>query len=177
MKKNEISDTKLKVLSALAALVIGCLCWNGGTLSRAQSAPATQSPQLQEIVKLSQAKMGDDVILAYIKNSGAAYNLSADDILYLNSQGVSQPVVSALLQAQRGSRCRDDASHSGASGQFSASGRSDGVCSLCFTLPRSRFAVSGSTGFPESDARGPAARIRGQFELFPGPIGALRLVG
>jgi hypothetical protein len=100
MKKNEISDTKLKVLSALAALVIGCLCWNGGTLSRAQSAPATQSPQLQEIVKLSQAKMGDDVILAYIKNSGAAYNLSADDILYLNSQGVSQPVVSALLQAK-----------------------------------------------------------------------------
>jgi hypothetical protein len=44
--------------------------------------------------------MGDDVILAYIRNSGASYNLSADDILYLNTQGVSQPVISALLQAK-----------------------------------------------------------------------------
>ena len=81
-------------------LVIAWLCWNGGVTSHAQSGPATQSPQLQEIVKLTQAKMSDDVILSYIKNSGAAYNLSADDILYLNTQGVSQPVISALLQAK-----------------------------------------------------------------------------
>jgi hypothetical protein len=100
MNTNELSERKLKLLSALAVLVIGWLCWNGGTLGQAQSAPANQSPQLQEIVKLTQAKMGDDVILAYIKNSGASYNLSADDILYLNTQGVSKPVLSALLQAK-----------------------------------------------------------------------------
>ncbi len=41
--------------------------------------------------------MSDDVITSYIKNSGASYNLSADDILYLNSQGVSQAVISTLL--------------------------------------------------------------------------------
>jgi hypothetical protein len=100
MNTNELSDRKLKLLSALAGLVIGWLCWNGGALGHAQPAPANQSPQLQEVVKLTQAKMGDDVILAYIKNSGASYNLSADDILYLNTQGVSQPVISALLQAR-----------------------------------------------------------------------------
>ncbi len=44
--------------------------------------------------------MTDDVIVAYIHNSGTSYNLSADDMLYLNSQGVSQPVISALLQAR-----------------------------------------------------------------------------
>lgn len=100
MKINEMSDGKMKVLSALAILVVGCLCWNGGTVGSAQSAPATQSPQLQEVVKLTQAKMSDDVIVSYVKNSGATYNLSADDILYLNSQGVSQPVISALLASK-----------------------------------------------------------------------------
>jgi len=90
----------LKILSGLAIVVIGCLCWNGGTAGRAQSAPANQSPQLQEVVKLTQAKMSDDVILQYVKNSGASYNLSADDILYLNSQGVSQAVISALLASK-----------------------------------------------------------------------------
>jgi hypothetical protein len=100
MKTNELSDRKLKILSTLAILVIGWLCWNGGTMGNAQSAAATQSPQLQEVVKLTQAKMSDDVITSYIKNSGASYNLSADDILYLNSQGVSQPVISALLLAK-----------------------------------------------------------------------------
>jgi hypothetical protein len=102
MNTNEMSDRKMKILSALAVLVIGCLCWNASSASFAQSAPANQSPQLQEVVKLTQAKMGDDVILQYIKNSGATYSMSADDILYLNSQGVSQPVISALL-ASKGS--------------------------------------------------------------------------
>lgn len=55
------------------------------------------TPLLQEIVKLTQAKMSDDVILGYIKSSGASFNASASDILYLNSQGVSQPVISALM--------------------------------------------------------------------------------
>lgn len=100
MKMNELSDRHLKILSGLAVVVIGCLCWNGGTTGRAQSAPANQSPQVQEVVKLTQAKMSDDVILQYIKNSGASYNLSADDILYLNSQGVSQAVISALLASK-----------------------------------------------------------------------------
>ena len=99
MKTNVFSEWKLKVLSGLAILAIGCLCWNGGTTGQAQTA-ATQNPQLQEVVKLTQAKMSDDVILSYVKNSGASYNLSADDILYLNGQGVSQPVISALLQSK-----------------------------------------------------------------------------
>jgi len=100
MKTNDLSDSKFGLPSALALALIGWMCWNGGTLTEAQSPPATQSPQLQEVVKLTQAKMSDDVILAYIKNSGATYNLSADDILYLNNQGVSQPVISALLAAK-----------------------------------------------------------------------------
>jgi len=100
MKKHEFSDRQLKILIVLAALIIGWLCFNGATSGHAQNAPANLSPGLQEVVKLTKAHMTDDVILAYIHNSGAGYNLSADDILYLNTQGVSQPVISALLQSR-----------------------------------------------------------------------------
>ncbi|HWD19006.1 MAG TPA: DUF6600 domain-containing protein [Verrucomicrobiae bacterium] len=62
---------------------------------------ANLSPNLQEVIKLTQAHMSDDVIVAYIRNSGAVYSLGADDILYLNSQGVSQPVISELLHTRQ----------------------------------------------------------------------------
>jgi hypothetical protein len=88
-------------MAAVAAcLAIGWLCWSGGSVGRGQTAPANLSPGLMEVVKLAQAHMSDDIITSYIKNSGAAYSLSADDIIYLNSQGVSQNVIAALQQAR-----------------------------------------------------------------------------
>jgi serpin B len=56
------------------------------------------SSDLQEVMTLSHQQMDDDVITNYIKSTGKSYKLSADDIIYLNSQGVSQGVISALLQ-------------------------------------------------------------------------------
>ncbi len=41
--------------------------------------------------------MGDDVVLAYIQNSQAQFNLSADDVLYLKDIGLSAQVTSAML--------------------------------------------------------------------------------
>ncbi len=76
------------------------MCIEGGHSAHAQTAPAAMSSSLQEVVKLTKAHMTDDVILAYIHNSGIPYNLSADDVLSLNNQGVSQPVISALLQSK-----------------------------------------------------------------------------
>ncbi|MGO8701769.1 MAG: DUF6600 domain-containing protein [Limisphaerales bacterium] len=98
MKTYDFSDRKVKVLLVLAILIMGWLCFQGALTGHAQA--VSNNPNVQEIVKLSKAHMSDDVILSYIKNSGVSYSLSADDILYLNSQGVSQPVISALLQAQ-----------------------------------------------------------------------------
>jgi len=87
-------------LSIWAAAAVALAVLGSATICRAQTAAAAVSQDLQEIVKFTQAKMSDDVIVSYIKNSGKAYNLSADDMLYLNSQGVSQPVLSALLAAK-----------------------------------------------------------------------------
>lgn len=63
----------------------------------AQSSSVSLPPGVQDVVKLAHAGMSDDVILAQIKNQGASYALSADQIIYLNNQGVSQTVIKALL--------------------------------------------------------------------------------
>jgi hypothetical protein len=53
---------------------------------------------LQEVVTLSQQHMADDVIISFIRNSGKAYPLSGDDLIYLSNQGVSQNVILVLQQ-------------------------------------------------------------------------------
>ena len=88
----------LKVFLAQAA--IGWLCWNTGGVGHAQIAPADLSPDLQEVLKLSQQKMSDDVITSYVRNSGKIYKLDADQIRYLSSQGVSKDVINTMLQTE-----------------------------------------------------------------------------
>ena len=50
-----------------------------------------------QILQLAQAKIGDDTVIAYVKNSGNSYNLNADQIVYLKQQGLSEPVITAML--------------------------------------------------------------------------------
>ena len=68
----------------------------GGTVS-AQDAGASLPPGVQEVLKLAHAGISEDIILAQVKSSGASYSLSADQIIYLSGQGVSQTVIKALL--------------------------------------------------------------------------------
>src|ERR1051325_9672858 len=62
------------------------------------TAPAKLSPGLEEIVQLTQAGVGDDVLLAYVENSPASYKLEVDEILYLHDLGISAEVISALVR-------------------------------------------------------------------------------
>jgi hypothetical protein len=96
MKSNGLISMKAAIKAALACAAMAWMCWHTGNVCQAQPAAPNLSPDLQEVVKLSQSHMGDDVIVNFIKNSGKAYRLRADDIIYLNSQGVSQGVISAL---------------------------------------------------------------------------------
>ncbi len=68
----------------------------------AQPAAASQAaPQLSygvvQILQLSQAKVGDSTIIAYIRNSGNNYGLDTAQIIYLKQQGVSSDVVDTML--------------------------------------------------------------------------------
>jgi hypothetical protein len=69
-----------------------------GAPAQAQAAaPVNLSPGAAEVTRLASSGVGDDVVLAYIQNSQAPFNLSADDVLYLKDLGLSPQVTSAML--------------------------------------------------------------------------------
>jgi len=71
------------------------------------SAPATQTDTVKlpagaaDVVKLSRAQVGEDVILSYVQNSGSTYKLSSEDIIRLKSDGVSDRVIHAMLDQHK----------------------------------------------------------------------------
>jgi hypothetical protein len=85
-----------KILAGLACagLVLS------GSVALAQNYSATGSQMvygLPQIIRLSQAKVSDDTIIAYVKNSGFSYTLDADQIINLRQQGVSDAVITTML--------------------------------------------------------------------------------
>jgi hypothetical protein len=62
------------------------------------STNTSNNPRLTDFVKLVQAGMGDSVLMAYVTNSPTPFNVSSDDILYLNDLGTPETVVTAMLQ-------------------------------------------------------------------------------
>lgn len=58
----------------------------------------TLTPGLGEVVKLAQAGVGEEVILAYVEKYPGAFNVGSDQILYLNDLGVTSTVITALLK-------------------------------------------------------------------------------
>jgi len=56
------------------------------------------SPGLSEVVKLAQAGVGEEVILAYVEKYSGQFNVGADQILYLNDLGVSGTVITSMLK-------------------------------------------------------------------------------
>ena len=101
-----------KPLMAIAAVMLAILAGNAvaqdsTTLNVAQPAVASQTapPQLSygvpQVLQLAQAKVGDDTIVAYIQNSGTIYTLDASQIVYLRQQGVSDRVVTTMLNQRK----------------------------------------------------------------------------
>ena len=67
---------------------------------------ANISPNAAEVVKLAGSGVGEDVVLAYVQNSQSLFNLSADDVLYLRDVGVTQPVITAMLNHDNAMRAQ-----------------------------------------------------------------------
>jgi len=68
----------------------------------AENPPSSAAPPLTagvpDVLKLSQANVSENTILSYIETSSASYaGLSASEIVYLHAQGVSDHVVTAML--------------------------------------------------------------------------------
>ena len=61
-------------------------------------APSKLSAGVDEIVRLAQSGVGDEVLQAYIENSTVAYQLSVDEILYLHDLGLSAQTIAAIVE-------------------------------------------------------------------------------
>jgi hypothetical protein len=59
--------------------------------------PVALSDHLQEVVKLAQSGVGDEVVLAYIQNSPVPFSPSPEEILYLTDLGISDVIITALV--------------------------------------------------------------------------------
>jgi hypothetical protein len=67
---------------------------------------ANISPNAAEVVKLASSGVGDDVVLAFVQNAQAPFDLTADNVLYLRDLGVSQPVITSMLNHDSAFRSR-----------------------------------------------------------------------
>lgn len=67
----------------------------------AAAAPETLSPAIAEIVKLAQSNVSEDIILTYIANASVDFNPSADEILYLKDLGMSDRVITAVIDLNK----------------------------------------------------------------------------
>ena len=90
----------LKNMRALLATLLGLSLYASNGLG--QSTPATASPVVADVLKLSQAKVEENIIIAFIHSSPGAH-LSASEIIDLRAQGLSDGILVALMNAQTGS--------------------------------------------------------------------------
>src|ERR1039458_7133133 len=91
---------RLKTMKALLAILLGIsLCASDGL---GQSTPATASPVVADVLKLSHAKVEENIIVAFIQSSPGPH-LSASEIIDLRAQGLSDGILVALMNAQPGS--------------------------------------------------------------------------
>jgi hypothetical protein len=90
-----------KFLAVTAVASLGLLASNVLAQSSSTSTTAATTPQLSygvsQVVQLAHANVGEDVIVNYVQNSGNAYGLDANQILYLKQQGVSDRVINTML--------------------------------------------------------------------------------
>ena len=81
----------------IALIVAVALPLVSGYAQAPAAGAASISPNAAEVVKLAGSGVGEDVVLAYVQNAQSLFNLSADDVLYLRDVGVTQPVITAML--------------------------------------------------------------------------------
>lgn len=92
---------KNRIVTKLSALVAGVVLLGQAASSVSADTAPTLPYAAGEVLKLVQAKVGDDTIVAYISHAPTGYSLSASDLVYLRSQGVSDAVMSAMLTHSR----------------------------------------------------------------------------
>ena len=84
-----------------AAVTTGAATAPAAATEPASGAEAKLPYGVADVLKLSRAQVGDEITLTYIQNSGTIYNLGPKDIVYLRDQGVSDRVISTMLDQRK----------------------------------------------------------------------------
>src|SRR5579859_600019 len=102
MKKAILNS--VSVMVALVVSATAALAQNDPQAAPPRPLPAMAPTQtsITEVIKLTKAGVGDDVVLAYVKNVRIPFRLKADNILQLKDSGVSMPVITAMLNHDTG---------------------------------------------------------------------------
>lgn len=96
---------KLHYSSLLVLAAVAITTGSAFRVSAQDLPPAPNPVQLSygvpDVLKLAQAKLGDEIIVSYIHKSGLSYaDLGASEIVYLHQQGVSPRVITTMLAQQ-----------------------------------------------------------------------------
>lgn len=104
MKTRNFQKPLLAAIAGLA-LLAGNILAQDSTAANSTPAAVQSAPQLSygvpQVLQLSQAKVSDGTIVAYIRNSGTIYALDANQIVYLKQQGVSDTVLNTMLNQRQ----------------------------------------------------------------------------
>ncbi|HVM48182.1 MAG TPA: DUF6600 domain-containing protein [Candidatus Acidoferrum sp.] len=92
-----------KCLAVVAAAILPLLSVYAQT---PPAGAANISPSASEVVRLAGSGVGDDVLMAYVQNSQTPFDLTADNVLYLRDVGVSQAVITAMLNHDNAMRAQ-----------------------------------------------------------------------
>jgi hypothetical protein len=71
------------------------------TQAPVQTAPIGPKLTDDDILKMKQAGLGDDVIVSKIKASGADYKLEVDDLVALKKANLSDAIITAMIEASK----------------------------------------------------------------------------
>ena len=70
-------------------------------LMLAVPATAESATSIRDLVQLKAAGLSDDILIALIQSDGSVFNLTADDIIEVRRQGLSEPVILAMLATRK----------------------------------------------------------------------------
>ena len=122
MKSSVLSQAGLLLIGGTVVLLIGALVKfvpetapprtvpPSGTVAAQQTAddaadaandlplPPNFPASLAQVVKLTRAGLGGEVVLAYVQNSALHYAPTADEMIYLHRVGVAEDVLAALIK-------------------------------------------------------------------------------
>jgi hypothetical protein len=92
--------------------LVGPLVNGAQTAARSPAVAQTKSVALpygvEDVLKLSRARVSEEIIVKYVQNSGTVYNLTPEVLVHLKEEGVADRVMEAMLDQ----RSKVSATHS-----------------------------------------------------------------